>query len=268
MNDKSGIITLTTDFGMRDAFVGVLKGVILSINPHATIVDITHGIPQGDLDAASFAVDQAYNFYPPGTIHVVVVDPGVGTKRRILLVHAHDQYFIAPDNSVLKYVFRQHEADVVSITNDDYFLPCTSQTFHGRDIFAPVAARLSTGVAFEKFGEKITDYLKGDIALPHKSDQRITGQIVYVDHFGNCISNISKNDFDPEQLAEINIKHFQFERMSHSYAEHQVAEPLAIISSHDYLEIAVRDGDAAQFLNIKKGEPIEVVLKESSTANK
>lgn len=260
-SNNTSIITLTTDFGLKDAFVGVLKGVILSINPHATIVDITHGIPQGDLDAASFAVDQAYTFFPADTIHVVVVDPGVGTQRRILLVRAKKHTFIAPDNSVLKYIYARHpDAEVLSITNERYFLPHTSQTFHGRDIFAPVAAHLSRGLPFHTFGATITDYLKGDIALPLKSEKLIRGQIVYIDHFGNCISNISKSDFDPEQLAEINIKYFQFERLSNSYAEHQVAEPLAIFSSHDYLEIAVRDGNAAQFLNIKKGEPIEVVL--------
>ncbi len=258
---RSGIITLTTDFGIRDAFVGVLKGVILSINPDARIVDITHGIPQGDLDAASFALDQAYAFFPPGTIHVVIVDPGVGTQRRILLAQADGHFFIAPDNSVLKLLFNQQpDAHVISITNNDYFLPQASQTFHGRDIFAPVAAHLSCGVNAEAFGVTISDYLRGEIALPQKFDKRIRGQIVYIDHFGNCISNISKNDFDEDRLFEINIKHFQFEHLSRSYAEHQVAEPLAIISSHDYLEIAVRDGNAAQFLNIRKGEPIEVVL--------
>lgn len=257
----SGIITLTTDFGLRDAFVGVVKGVILGINSDAKIVDITHGIPQGDLDAASFALDQAYAFYPAGTIHVVIVDPGVGTQRRILAVQAHNQFFLAPDNSVLKYIFDRHvDAKVVSVTNAEYFLPQSSQTFHGRDIFAPVAAHLSLGVSLESFGQPITDFLKGDILLPQKTDKFIRGQIVYIDHFGNCISNISKNDFDQDRLAEINIKHFQFESLSHSYAEHQVAEPLAIISSHDYLEIAVRDGNAAKFLNIRKGEPIEVVL--------
>lgn len=257
----SGIITLTTDFGVSDAFVGVVKGVILTINPKVTLVDITHGIPQGDLDAAAFAVDQAYSYYPPGTIHVIIVDPGVGTKRRILNVHAGEHYFIAPDNAVLKYVFNRYpDAQVVSITNDNYFLPETSQTFHGRDIFAPVAAHLSLGVDMKEFGESIVDYLKGDITLPQKTENLVRGQIVYIDHFGNCISNISKDDFEPERLQEINIKHFQFERLSRSYAEHHVAEPLAIISSHDYLEIAVRDGNAAKFLNIRKGESIEVVL--------
>ncbi len=257
----SRIITLTTDFGTSDAFVGVVKGVILSLAPDTTIVDITHGIPQGDLDAASFALDQAYAYYPAGTIHVVVVDPGVGTPRRILAVKANDHYFLAPDNSVLRRIFdRFPNASVVSVTNSDYFLPQTSQTFHGRDIFAPVAAHLALGVDMNRFGESITDFLKGDITLPQKSEHYVRGQIVYVDHFGNCISNISKNDFDPQRLREINIKHFQFERLSQSYAEHQVAEPLAIISSHDYLEIAVRDGNAAKFLDIRKGEPIEVVL--------
>ena len=262
---KSAIITLTTDFGIRDAFVGVVKGVILSINEKATIIDITHGIPQGDLDAASFALDQTVPFFPAGAIHVIIVDPGVGTARRIILVKTTNNYFLAPDNSVLKYIYDKYpQVQVVSVTNRDYFLPHSSQTFHGRDIFAPVAAHLSLGVPFTEFGSPIKDFVKGDIALPAKSDQKIVGQIVYIDHFGNCISNISKRDFDPARLSEINIKDFQFEKLSHSYAEHHVAEPLAIISSHDHLEIAVRDGNAAQFLNIKKGEPVEIVLKQIS----
>jgi len=262
---KSTIITLTTDFGLRDAFVGVMKGVILSINPAATIVDITHGIPQGDLDAASFALDQAYLYYPPGTIHVVVVDPGVGTKRKILLARAADRYFLAPDNSVLKYVFSQQQhVRARSVTNKKYFLSQTSRTFHGRDIFAPVAAHLSTGVPFEEFGPEIDNVVRGDIVLPAKSDRRIIGEIVYIDHFGNCISNISKNDFKENNVAEVNIKHFQFERLSDSYAEHEQNEPLAIVSSHDYLEIAVRDGNAAKILNIKKGEPVELILKTNT----
>jgi len=256
------IITLTTDFGTRDAFVGVMKGVIMNINPAAAIVDITHGIPQGDLDAAAFALDQAYPYFPPGTIHVVVVDPGVGTGRKVLLARAGERYFLAPDNSALKYVFaRQPNIEVRSVTNKNYFLSQTSRTFHGRDIFAPVAAHLSAGAPFENFGPKISDVVRGDILLPAKADKRIAGAIVYIDHFGNCISNISKTDIDEQNVAEVNIKHFQFERLSDSYAEHDFGEPLAIISSHDYLEIAVRDGNAAKILNIKKGEPIELILK-------
>jgi S-adenosyl-L-methionine hydrolase (adenosine-forming) len=259
---KSKIITLTTDFGQHDAFVGVMKGVILKINPAAIIVDITHGIPQGDLDAASFALDQAYSFFPAETIHVVVVDPGVGTGRRIVLAKAGDYFFLAPDNAVLKYVYARH-ADVhaLSVTNQYYFLPHTSQTFHGRDIIAPVAAHLSIGVPFVDFGAQITDYLRGDILLPVRKNKTIAGEIVYIDHFGNCISNISKKDLGADQIEEINIKKFQFEKLSHSYAEHPVGEPLAIISSHDHLEIAVRDGNAAHILNIKKGETVEIILK-------
>ena len=259
---KSKIITLTTDFGARDAFVGVMKGVILNINPTVIIVDITHGIPQGDLDAASFALDQAYMYFPPETIHVVVVDPGVGTKRKILLARAADRFFLAPDNSVLKYVFAQQAVvQARSVTNKKYFLSQTSRTFHGRDIYSPVAAHLSAGVAFEDFGPEIVDVVKGDIVLPAKSDKRIVGEIVYIDHFGNCISNISKTDIMEDNVAEVNVKHFQFEKLSDSYAEHELGEPLAIISSHDYLEIAVRDGNAAKILNIKKGEPVELILK-------
>ncbi|RPH99927.1 MAG: hypothetical protein EHM72_10635 [Calditrichaeota bacterium] len=259
---KSRFITLTTDFGLRDAFVGVMKGVILNINPAAVIVDITHGIPQGDLDAASFALDQAYAFFPPESIHIVVVDPGVGTDRRILLARAGNSFFLAPDNAVLKYVFAGHQdAVVLSVTNRYYFLPHTSQTFHGRDIVAPVAAHLSLGVPFVDFGQKIDDYLRGDILLPTRRNKTISGEIVYIDHFGNCITNISKKELKSEQIEEINIEKFQFERLSHSYAEHEVGEPLAIVSSHDHLEIAVRDGNAAQILNIKKGDRVEVILQ-------
>lgn len=258
---KSRIITLTTDFGQRDAFVGVIKGVILRIHPAATIVDITHGIPPGDLDAASFALDQAYAFFPDETIHMVVVDPGVGTDRRIVLVRAGRWFFLAPDNAVLKYVYARHaDAQVLSVTNRYYFLPHTSQTFHGRDIMASVAAHLAVGVPFVDFGPLIDDYLRGDILLPVRKNKTLIGEIVYIDHFGNCISNIAKNDL-LEPIEEINVKKFQFEKLSRSYAEHQVGEPLAIISSHDHLEIAVRDGNAAAILNIKKGEVVEVIFR-------
>ncbi|MDZ7314957.1 MAG: SAM-dependent chlorinase/fluorinase [candidate division KSB1 bacterium] len=259
---KSRIITLTTDFGLRDAFVGVMKGVILRINPAARIVDITHGIAQGDIDAAAFALDQAHAFFPEETIHVVVVDPTVGTDRRILLVRAGGWFFLAPDNTVLKYIFARYgDAQVLAVTNSYYFLPHTSRTFHGRDIMAPVAAHLSLGTAFLDFGTRIDDPLRGEVLLPLRKGKTIHGKIVYIDHFGNCISNISKKDLVGETVKEINVKEFQFDRLSRSYAENPVGEPLAIVSSHDHLEIAVRDGNAAAILKLEKGDPIEVVLE-------
>ncbi len=259
---KMRVIAMTTDFGLKDAFVGIMKGVILRINPAAVIVDVTHGIPQGDIDAAAFALDQACAFFPPETIHLVVVDPGVGSDRRILLVKAGDNFFIAPDNGVLKYVFaRNADAQVLALSNRYYFLPHTSLTFHGRDIMAPVAAHLSLGVPFVDFGSRIDDFERGEISWPQRSGNKISGEIIYIDHFGNCISNITKRELAGRLIREITVKGFAFEALSRSYSEKEKGEPLAIISSHDHLEIAVRDGSAAARLDLQKGEIVEVVFE-------
>ena len=185
------IITLTTDFGMSDAFVGAIKGVILGINPNAQIVDVSHEIPPQDIDRAAFVVKSAASCFPKGTIHVVVVDPGVGTERPVLAVRTEGGVFLAPDNGVLKYIFAGHPgAEVFNVTRSEYFRGRVSRTFHGRDIFAPVAAHLSKGLAPEKLGSPFADFERGSVARPVRSPNRIAGVIIAFDRFGNGITNI------------------------------------------------------------------------------
>src|SRR5512135_1704123 len=196
MADKP-LITLTTDFGYDDPFVGVMKGVILNINPEAKIVDLNHGIRPQDTMEAAFTIGMNFHYFPAETLHVVVVDPGVGSRRRPVLMLSDHHYFLGPDNGVFSYIYRmKHETlEVLHITADHYFLQKKSSTFQGRDVFAPVAAWFSRGVAMEKFGDRITDYQTIDLPFPEVTAEGIIrGKIIHIDRFGNAISNITKKD--------------------------------------------------------------------------
>jgi S-adenosylmethionine hydrolase len=250
----NGIITLLTDFGVTDGFVGALKGVILSINPKATIVDISHEIPAQDIEAAAFVLNCSYRYFPGGTIHVAVVDPGVGTVRKILAVQSEKHLFIAPDNQILKYIFQSGETlTVVEVLNKQFFLNQISQTFHGRDIFAPVAAHLSTGVVIKQLGFETNNYDCGVIDQPVISDSTIAGKIIYIDKFGNLITNIPGELID-KPISRLQIGSIIINRLSNSYAEVDFNQPLAIIGSSGYLEIAIRNGNARQQLSLNRGE--------------
>ncbi|NOY60626.1 MAG: SAM-dependent chlorinase/fluorinase [Calditrichaeota bacterium] len=257
----SKIITLLTDFGYRDAFVGTMKGIILRINPWATIVDISHGIDPGDIQAASFVLAQSFSFYPSGTVHVIVVDPGVGTARKAIAVKTEKALFIAPDNGVLGRLYAAQEKCVVrEITDSNLFVHPVSRTFHGRDIFAPVAAHLSVGVPFASLGPEIHDYNRGSSKLPRKKAGTIIGEIIYIDRFGNLISNISQADFSGKEIRSIQIKDIHLDHLSDSYGEKNVGEALAIIGSHGFLEIAVREGNAGVKYGIEIGCEIRVFI--------
>lgn len=257
----NGIITLTTDFGENDGYVGTMKGVIFSINPHAQIVDISHQIPAQKIDIAAFILFNSYKYFPPGTIHVIVVDPGVGSQRKILAVQAGGHIFIAPDNQLLKYIFFEHETtEVIEVLNKKYFLDIISATFHGRDIFAPVAAHLSLGTPIKNLGKITTDFRPGEINTPQISKDKIEGEIIFSDHFGNCISNISQQ--------AINGKSFTLEcgttfidQLSNFYADAKPGGALALIGSSGYLEIAVRDGNAQKEFDIKIHDPVILNIK-------
>ena len=212
------IITLTTDFGSKDPFVGIMKGVMLNINPLITIIDITHTIsPQNILEAA-IAVEASFSYFPHKTIHVVVVDPGVGSGRRPLLVSADYHYFIGPDNGVFSRIYKKSESlDVFHVTAEHYFLPQRSATFHGRDVFAPVAAWLAKGIHVERFGDPITDYVTLPLPAPvFLQENTIEGEVVYIDRFGNLITNIhdtmlndllSRNRPETLLLRSVDTKH-------------------------------------------------------------
>ncbi|MBC8183222.1 SAM-dependent chlorinase/fluorinase [candidate division KSB1 bacterium] len=254
----NGIITLCTDFGIKDGFVGVMKGIIYGINPHARIVDITHHIPPQNIQAGSFILQNSYKHFPDGTIHVVVVDPGVGSERKILAVAANNHFFIAPDNQILKYIFYKNETlTVAEVLNKSYFSQNISRTFHGRDIFAPVAAHLSNGVSIESLGEIITDFDRGKLQWPVFSKNKITGTIIHIDTFGNLISNIEEKDLLNRSVS-IKAGKILLEKLSNSYAEVNMGQPLAIFGSSGFLELAVRNGNAKDFLSLNIGDRFEV----------
>lgn len=252
----NGVITLLTDFGETDGFVGIMKGVILSINPQANIVDISHEILPQDVDAGAFVLNCSYRYFPGGTIHVIVVDPGVGSERKILAVQSANYYFIAPDNHVLKHIFQSSETlTVVEVLNKQFFLNKISHTFHGRDIFAPVAAHLSTGVGIEQLGHETKNYDRGTIDQPIITKSSVIGKIIYSDKFGNLITNIP-GEMINKPISFIKIGSTIINHLSNSYNEVGPGQPLAIIGSSEYLEIAIRNGNARRQLSLDRGETV------------
>ena len=255
------IITLTTDYGTNDHLVGTMKGVILKINPDVTIVDITHNVTAYDLLDGALAIGSAYAYFPPKTVHVVVVDPGVGTERRPLLVSAQNQYFIAPDNGVLSMIYEREDNVVVRhATAEHYFLQPVSKTFHGRDIFAPIAAWLSKGWQTASMGEEITDYKKFALPKPKAADGVAKGIVMRVDAFGNLITNFRIEDLPESALTNGEVK-FQVgnqavSRMVPTFASGEAGEPVAYLGSTGYVEIAVNKGNASRTLSIGRGAAV------------
>ena len=265
MNQPPRIITLTTDFGIRDPYVGIMKGVILGINPDVQIVDLTHAIPPQDIHEAAFTIHAAHRYFPNGTIHTIVVDPGVGTDRQAIICEIDGTFFVCPDNGVLTYLLQnisnkaERAINAVAIQNPDYFLPEVSNTFHGRDIFAPVAAHLSLGVPLTNIGPPMQDLVEFPILTPQVSGRTITGHIVKIDRFGNGITNISESTLsDAAASYEISVGNTRLKQINRAYAASEVGEPLAIIGSYGLLEIAINGGNAEISLGLKWGDTVEV----------
>lgn len=259
MNQR--LITLLTDFGSRDAFVGIMKGVMLGINPSASFVDLSHEIPPQDILAGALLLRSAAPFFPSGTIHLAVVDPGVGSSRRALLVETPHALFVGPDNGLLSLAA---PADAVTrrihLTNEEYFLAPRSHTFHGRDVFAPVAAHLSRGISPERFGDTISTMER--LTLPsveHRADG-LNGSVIYIDHFGNIITNITAADLRlfPMDTLLVSIGDMQIRGIQSSYAAVEVGALAVIINSWGLMEIAVRNGSAAHHLAIHPGHPVHL----------
>ncbi len=255
------IITLTTDYGMNDHLVGTLKGAILKINPDAQIVDITHQVAPFDLLEGALAIASAYPYFPPRTIHVVVVDPGVGTERRPLLVSGQNQYFLAPDNGVLSGVYeKEHPVLVRHITSEHYFAQPVSKTFHGRDVFAPVAAWLSKSWQPGSMGEEITDFKRFAMPRPKEADGLMKGLVLKVDVFGNLLTNFRTEDLTPESLEKgavsLQVGSHAVTRLVPTFAHGKTGEAIAYIGSSGYLEIAVNKGNASKTLGIGRGAPV------------
>lgn len=257
-------ITLTTDFGLSDHYVGAMKGVIYNINPAATIVDISHNVQSFDLLDGALTIAQAYSYFPKDTIHVVVVDPGVGTSRKPILVNTADCHFIAPDNGVLSLVYaREERVSVRQITASHYFLQPVSQTFHGRDIFAPVAAWMSKGVESSKFGDLMNEYVQftPPRAKPGEANQ-VKGVVLKVDKFGSLITNITPGDVPMMFGSEFTIKvgNASVRKLVSNYSEGGKGEVVAIIGSGGFLEISVNKGSAAHVAGATKGSEVLVAM--------
>jgi S-adenosylmethionine hydrolase len=259
------IITLTTDFGYQDPLSGVMKGVILGINPAANIVDLTHGIRNYDVRQAALTIWSSYIQFPAGTIHVVVTDPGVGSSRRPIMVRAENYYFIGPDNGVFSLVYGSEHCEVIHLTATHYFLRKISSTFHGRDIFAPVAAWLSKGIDASKFGETIRDFVRFRLPAPSRPTRTtMEGEVILIDHFGNAITNISASDIDRlrnEATGRLRIIIRGIEApLKEFYGQAGDKGLYSLIGSMDYLEFFVDRGNASLAFNIKVGDKVGIVV--------
>ena len=270
---KRSLITLTTDFGIGDGTVGMMKGVILGINPDASIVDLTHSLPPQAIPLAAYVLRRAYHYFPQGTIHVVVVDPGVGTDRRPIALHTSHASFVAPDNGVLTYVLGDLDAAdppprLVHLDDAAYWLPQVSNVFHGRDIFAPVAAHLSLGTPIEDLGPPIDDPVR--LPAPHLSRQpgKITGQLMYIDHFGNLLTNIPAADLSSlGNTLTTSVGQAQIHGLSPTFAHGSPGQPIVYIDSSGHLAIAAVNASAQDLLESHVGERVQVTSHHATNSS-
>ena len=268
------IVTLTTDFGINDHFVGTMKGVILNIAPDAEIIDINHAVQPFDVLDGALTIAQSYAYFPSGTTHVVVVDPGVGTARRPILLSTEKYYFVAPDNGVLSMVYsREERIRVRHITGEHYFLQPVSNTFHGRDVFAPVAGWLAKGVDGGKFGEEISDYVRFNAPKPKPVDSRtFRGVVLKVDRFGNLVTNVTPEDapalFAGQAGFKIVVGSKEITDIHSTYAEGSPGEVFGILGSMGYLEIVANRAPAAQITGAGKGAEVSILLGEATAAGR
>lgn len=247
---RSGVITLTTDFGIRDHYVGAMKGVIATLAPRVSVFDITHGIPEFDVSEGAFAIAQAYRFYPLGTVHVVVVDPGVGSLRRPIAVAAEGHLFIAPDNGVLSQVLESAESFEARLLASRHGHGSLSHTFHGRDLFAPAGARMATGLPFEEVGDRVSDPFR----LPSVAVTQGAGRVLHVDDFGNVVTSFQDGDL-PERTG-LKVGSFTVRLRSTSYATVPEGQLFLLSGSSGYVEVSLNRGSAADTLGVRAGAPV------------
>jgi S-adenosylmethionine hydrolase len=253
-------ITFTTDFGTKDWFVGTMKGVVQSLAPRTNLVDLTHEIPPGDIRGGAFALAVSYAFFPRHTIHVAIVDPGVGTSRGAIAVRTDHYVFVGPDNGLLSWALaRERIRAVHSLENRRYFLPAVSSTFHGRDVFAPVAARLSTGLPLNKLGPARAGFIRLDWPEPTLSRQGIQGEVLFIDRFGNAVTNIDGRSLTTlPGNATIFLRKKRLCAVAVTYQSVPFGSPLAMVGSSGLLEIAIHGGSAAQRLRLRRGIRIDI----------
>lgn len=256
------MITLTSDFGLKDPYVGEMKGVILSINPNANIIDITHGVEKFNIRMGAFMLASAAPYFPKGTVHLAVVDPGVGTERRAILIQTKQGFFVGPDNGLLILAAQNQGIEHIhQLNNPKFMLPNVSSTFQGRDVFAPVAAHLDKGVKPPEFGPEIKDAVTPEFASVKRRNGSLIGEVLNVDGFGNVITNISQKEMAQAKTVNVKLQHLSLKlAFGKTYAQAKSQEPIALIGSHGFLEIALNQGSAAEKFHAKTGDKIKATL--------
>ncbi len=272
MQKPTGIITITTDFGQADPYVAIMKGVILTINPHVKLVDITHEIPAGSIQAGATIIKEAYKWFPKGTIHLCIIDPGVGGDRRPILMLADNYFFVGPDNGLFWPINElKPDIKIINLTERKYWLTDVSSTFHGRDIFAPVSAHLSRGVCPSLFGETTSDLTTLSYPAPYEKKGRLIGHVIRVDNFGNLITNITEERlraFIESEGFMIKVGKIILKQINRSYNDVSRGNFLALIGSSNFLEIAINMGRASSYLNEENSYDTKVIVEKSSSNNK
>lgn len=264
--ERTGLVSLLTDFGLRDHYVGTMKAVLLGSAPGVSIVDLGHEIAPGDVEAAAFSLLAAYPYFPVGTVHVVVVDPGVGSERRVIVVEAAGQRFVGPDNGVFSYILdREQGATVREVTERRFFRPAVSTTFHGRDIFAPLGAALARGVDPATLGPPIGDARRLPPLDPMISGDRIRGRVLHVDRFGNCVTNLSE-PLLAGGVVRLRGRGGELELLEirTTYAGAGPGVAFLIVGSSGFVEISVNAASAAEALGLSRGDPVEIVRNSAS----
>ncbi len=254
------MITLTSDFGLKDPYVAEMKGVILTINSNAIIIDITHDIEKFNIGMAAFTLASAASYFPNGTVHLAVVDPGVGTERRAIIVQTKHGFLVGPDNGILMLVAQSQGIEhIYELLNSNLMLPKTSNTFHGRDIFAPAAAYIDKGTKLTEFGREIKDPVLPSFPSIKRSNNVLIGEVLHIDGFGNIITNIKEKDIIGSQIINLELNEVSLKlKFCKSYAEAERREPIVLVGSLDFLEIAINQGNAAKKFGAKVGDKIKV----------
>lgn len=263
MESRTPLITLTTDFGYADPFVGIMKGAILCITPNVQIVDLNHGIAPQDIRAAALTLAASVDYFPQGTIHVAVVDPGVGSARRPILIHSAGQYFVGPDNGVFSFALKDKQSLlIVHLSNEAYFLQPKSQTFHGRDVFAPVAAHLARGIPLAEFGSLSQDCVSLAWPAVKRAGEFIVGEVLYIDRFGNLFTNIHERDLTgvAKERIRVHLNEVQIQGLAQTYVAGDKKTYVALVNSWGLVEIASYNDSAASRSEARIGDKVRVEL--------
>ena len=262
---KRRIVTFLTDFGTQDHYVASMKGVILGINPWCTLIDISHEVSPHDMREGALTLANAYPYFPKGTIHLAVVDPGVGSARKPILLVTKNYFFVGPDNGLLSLAAKKDGVKkAIVLSNRSFFRPSVSTTFHGRDVFAPIAGHLSTGIQPEALGRRVRSWVKLDSGEPRRVKADLVGEISRIDAFGNIVTNINPQDlnrFAGKRAIVISIGKREIRGLKKGYGEVKKGELLALIGSGDFLEISVREGNAQKALKSRRGDKVRIRLQ-------